>query len=187
MSIVEILLVGIGLSMDAFAVAICKGLGMEKVRARDAGLIAVYFGVFQGLMPLLGWFLGSQFARYVTRWAPWISFVLLAYIGANMIRESREKDKEEKPGLRHRDLLVLAIATSIDALAVGVTFSVLELAVSIWWAAMMIAVTTFAISLAGVYIGNVFGARYKSRAELTGGIILIGIGLKILLQHLGVL
>jgi putative Mn2+ efflux pump MntP len=187
MSLLEIFLVGIGLSMDAFAVAVCKGLGMEKVRARDAGLIALYFGVFQGLMPLIGWFLGSQFARYVTKWAPWISFVLLAYIGVNMIRESRAKDTEEKTGLRHRDLLVLAVATSIDALAVGVTFSFLELALSIGWAVSLIAVTTFVISIAGVYIGNVFGARYKSRAELTGGVILILIGIKILLEHFGVL
>ena len=181
MTLLEIFLIGIGLSMDAFAVAICKGLAMpDKVHKRSALLIALYFGVFQALMPALGWLLGSQFARYVTRLAPWIAFVLLAWIGGNMIRESRAGDKEaeEQPSngeVRHKELLVLAVATSIDALAVGVTFSMVELSVSIG----------LAVALIGcVYVGNVFGARYKSRAELVGGAILILIGVKVLLEHL---
>lgn len=189
MSLLEIFLIGIGLSADAFAVAVCKGLCMEKVKTREAALIALYFGVFQALMPLAGWFLGSQFARYVTRFAPWISFLLLAYIGGNMIRESRQKEevKCDTKGLRHKELLILAVATSIDALAVGVTFSFMDLAVSIGIAVALIGCTTFVLSLAGVYIGHVFGAKYKSRAEMAGGIILILIGLKILLEHFGVL
>ena len=188
MTLLEIFLIGIGLSMDAFAVAICKGLAMpDKVHKRSALLIALYFGVFQALMPALGWLLGSQFARYVTRLAPWIAFVLLAWIGGNMIRESRAGDNEEQPSngeVRHRELLVLAVATSIDALAVGVTFSMVELSVSIGLAVALIGCTTFLISLGGVYVGNVFGARYKSRAELVGGAILILIGVKVLLEHL---
>ena len=188
MKLLEIFLIGIGLSMDAFAVAVCKGLAMPKVRIPQAMLVAVYFGVFQGLMPLIGWFLGSQFAQYVTNLAPWIAFVLLAIIGGNMIRESLSKDEEEEEcgcgTLRHKELLLLAIATSIDALAVGVSFSMVTLAVSILVAVLMICVTTLIISFAGVYIGNIFGARYKSKAEFAGGAILILMGLKILLEHL---
>lgn len=191
MTLLEIFLIGIGLSMDAFAVAICKGLAMpNKVDKKGALLIALYFGVFQAVMPTLGWLLGSQFARYVTRLAPWIAFVLLAWIGGNMIRESlskEEKEEEETGSVSHKELLVLAVATSIDALAVGVTFSMLELAVSIAVAVGLIGCTTFVISLAGVYVGNVFGAKYKSKAEFVGGAILILIGVKILLEHFGVL
>ena len=191
MTLLEIFLIGIGLSMDAFAVAICKGLAMpNKVDKRGALLIALYFGVFQAVMPALGWLLGSQFARYVTQMAPWIAFVLLAWIGGNMIRESlskEEKEDEETGTISHKELLVLAVATSIDALAVGVTFSMLELAVSIGAAVALIGCTTFVISLGGVYVGNVFGARYKSKAEFVGGAILILIGVKILLEHFGVL
>lgn len=191
MTLLEIFLIGIGLSMDAFAVAICKGLAMpNKVDKKGALLIALYFGVFQAVMPTLGWLLGSQFARYVTRLAPWIAFVLLAWIGGNMIRESlskEEREEEETGSVSHKELLVLAVATSIDALAVGVTFSVLELAVSIAVAVILIGCTTFVISLAGVYVGNVFGAKYKSKAEFVGGAILILIGVKILLERFGVL
>ncbi len=191
MTLLEIFLIGIGLSMDAFAVAICKGLAMpNKVDKKGALLIALYFGVFQAVMPTLGWLLGSQFARYVTRLAPWIAFILLAWIGGNMIRESlskEEKEEEETGSVSHKELLVLAVATSIDALAVGVTFSMLELAVSIAVAVILIGCTTFVISLAGVYVGNVFGAKYKSKAEFVGGAILILIGVKILLEHFGVL
>lgn len=189
MTLLEIFLIGIGLSMDAFAVAICKGLVMpNKVDKKGALLIALYFGVFQAVMPTLGWLLGSQFARYVTRMAPWIAFVLLAWIGGNMIRESlskEEKEEEESTAVSHKELLVLAVATSIDALAVGVTFAFLQ--VDIVPAVTLIGCTTFVISIAGVYVGNVFGARYKSRAEMTGGAILILIGLKILLEHLGLI
>jgi putative Mn2+ efflux pump MntP len=191
MTLVEIFLVGVGLSMDAFAVAICKGLAMPRVNRKQTLLIGLYFGVFQAVMPLTGWLLGSQFARRVTKMAPWIAFVLLAWIGGSMIRESlSKKEKEEKAEpaeLRHRELLMLAIATSIDALAVGVSFSMVELTVPIYAAAALIGCTTFAISVAGVFVGNLFGARYKNRAEFVGGAILILIGLKILLEHFGVL
>ena len=191
MTLLEIFLIGIGLSMDAFAVAICKGLAMPgKVDRKGALLIALYFGVFQAVMPALGWLLGSQFARYVTQMAPWIAFVLLAWIGGSMIRESlskEEREEEETGSVSHKELLVLAVATSIDALAVGVTFSMLELAVSIGAAVALIGCTTFVISLGGVYVGNVFGARYKGKAEFVGGAILILIGVKILLEHFGVL
>lgn len=191
MTLLEIFLIGIGLSMDAFAVAICKGLAMpDKVDRKGALLIALYFGVFQAVMPALGWLLGSQFARYVTQMAPWIAFVLLAWIGGSMIRESlskEEKEEAEMGAVSHKELLVLAVATSIDALAVGVTFSMLELAVSIGAAVALVGCTTFVISLGGVYVGNVFGARYKGKAEFVGGAILILIGVKILLEHFGVL
>ena len=191
MTLLEIFLIGIGLSMDAFAVAICKGLAMpDKVDKKGALLIALYFGVFQAVMPTLGWLLGSQFARYVTRLAPWIAFILLAWIGGNRIRESvskEEREEEETGSVSHKELLVLAVATSIDALAVGVTFSMLELAVSMAVAVILIGCTTFVISLAGVYVGNVFGAKYKSKAEFVGGAILILIGVKILLERFGVL
>lgn len=191
MTLVEIFLVGVGLSMDAFAVAICKGLAMPRVNRKQTLLIGLYFGVFQAVMPLTGWLLGSQFARRVTKMAPWIAFVLLAWIGGSMIRESLSKKEEEEKAepveLRHRELLMLAIATSIDALAVGVSFSMVELTVPIYAAAALIGCTTFAISVAGVFVGNLFGARYKNRAEFVGGAILILIGLKILLEHLGVI
>ena len=191
MTLLEIFLVGIGLSMDAFAVAICKGLAMpDRVHKKSALLIALYFGVFQAAMPALGWLLGSQFARYVTRFAPWIAFALLSWIGGSMIRESRAPEGEEQPSdgqVRHRELFVLAIATSIDALAVGVTFSMVDLSVSVWLAVTLIGCTTFLISLCGVFVGNVFGARYRNKVEFVGGVILLLIGVKLLLEHLGVL
>ena len=181
MGFFELFLIGIGLSMDAFAVAICKGLGMERINKRDALLLALFFGGFQALMPLTGYLLGSRFASYIERWDHWIAFVLLAFIGGNMIRESREQEEEEIEhcgSIRYRELFTLAVATSIDALAVGVSFAFLG---------VRIGCTTFVLTLVGVWVGNLFGSRYKSRAELTGGIILILIGVKILLEHLGVL
>lgn len=191
MTLLEIFLVGIGLSMDAFAVSICKGLAMPAVNKKQALLIGTYFGVFQALMPLAGWLLGSQFARHVTKLAPWIAFVLLAWIGGSMLRESlskKEEDEEVEPvELRHKELFLLAVATSIDALAVGVSFSMVELSVPIGAAAALIGCTTFAISVGGVFVGHIFGARYKNRAEFVGGAILILIGVKILLEHFGVL
>lgn len=191
MTLLEIFLVGIGLSMDAFAVSICKGLAMPAVNKKQALLIGAYFGVFQALMPLAGWLLGSQFARHVTKLAPWIAFVLLAWIGGSMLRESlskKEEDEEVEPvELRHKELFLLAVATSIDALAVGVSFSMVELSVSIGAAAALIGCTTFAISVGGVFVGHIFGARYKNRVEFVGGAILILIGVKILLEHFGVL
>ena len=177
MTLLEIFLIGISLSMDAFAVAICKGLAMpDKVDRKGALLIALYFGVFQAVMPALGWLLGSQFARYVTQMAPWIAFVLLAWIGGSMIRESLSKEEKEE-----------AEMGAVSHKAVGVTFSMLELAVSVGAAVALIGCTTFVISLGGVYVGNVFGARYKGKAEFVGGAILILIGVKILLEHFGVL
>ena len=187
MSIVELFLIAIGLSMDAFAVAVCKGLGMKKVDRRDALLLAVFFGGFQALMPLTGFLLGSQFAAHIERLDHWIAFVLLAFIGGSMIKESRERTDEadEAPGrIGCKELFTLALATSIDALAVGVTFAFLQ--VRIGPAVTLIGCTTFVLTLAGVWVGNLFGSRYKSRAELTGGVILILIGLKILLEHLNI-
>lgn len=189
MTLLEIFLIGIGLSMDAFAVAICKGLAMpNKVDKKGALLIALYFGVFQAVMPALGWLLGSQFARYVTQMAPWIAFVLLAWIGGSMIRESlskEEREEEETGSVSHKELLVLAVATSIDALAVGVTFAFLQ--VRILPSVTLIGLVTFVLSFAGVAVGNRFGARFEKKAELAGGVVLLLIGLKILLEHLGVL
>lgn len=189
MSIWELFLIGLGLSMDAFAVAVCKGLSMQRIDRRYTVTIALFFGVFQAVMPLAGWFLGSQFAGYIQQFDHWIAFVLLALIGGNMIKESRESEEESAPAtagrIDYKELFLLAVATSIDALAVGITFAFLE--VSIVPAVSLIGVTTFVISLGGVFVGNYFGSKYKSKAELMGGVILILIGAKILLEHLGVL
>ena len=191
MGLLELFLLAIGLSMDAFAVSVCKGLAMQKVTFRGAAICGVWFGGFQALMPFIGYLLGAGFEKYINAVASWIAFVLLAWIGGSMIRESLSKKEEEEKAepaeLRHRELLMLAIATSIDALAVGVSFSMVELTVPIYAAAALIGCTTFAISVAGVFVGNLFGARYKNRAEFVGGAILILIGLKILLEHFGVL
>ena len=187
MGIGELFLLAVGLSMDAFAVSVCKGLAMKKVTRKAEATCGLWFGGFQMLMPLIGYLLGKQFESMITSIDHWIAFVLLAFIGFHMIRESREEAEEEKPytGINFKELFILAVATSIDALAVGVTFAFLQ--VNIVPAIVIIGCTTFVISLAGVYVGNVFGARYKSRAELTGGVILVLIGLKILLEHLGVI
>lgn len=188
MTFFELFLIGIGLSMDAFAVSICKGLSMQKIDKKYTLCIGLFFGGFQALMPLTGYLLGSQFSGYIERFDHWIAFVLLALIGFNMIKESREEEEEEeKPyvGVNFKELLILAVATSIDALAVGVSFAFLG--VHIAPAVTLIGCTTFVLTLVGVWVGNLFGSRYKSRAELTGGIILILIGVKILLEHLGIL
>ena len=190
MSIVELFLIGVGLSMDAFAVAICQGLCMPKLNLLHGGVIALYFGGFQALMPLIGCFLGSQFAGYIQSFDHWVAFVLLVLIGGNMIRETLSPEKEETScavanKLDHRKLFMMAVATSIDALAIGVTFAFLE--VAIVPAISIIGCTTFCLSLVGVVVGNFFGARYKKRAELTGGVILVLLGAKILLEHLGIL
>ena len=189
MGIVELLLIGIGLSMDAFAVSICKGLNMKKVNKVHCAVIALFFGGFQALMPLIGWALGKQFEFYITSIDHWIAFVLLALIGGNMVRESRQKEEEEvekcEPKLNIKELFLLAIATSIDALAVGITFAFLK--VNIIPAIAIIGTTTFIISAIGVFVGNIFGSKYKDKAELAGGIILVLIGVKILLEHLGIL
>lgn len=185
MTLLELFLVAIGLSMDAFAVAVCKGLSMKTINKKYMFLIALFFGGFQALMPLLGYFLGSQFSAYIERFDHWVAFLLLAVIGGNMIRESREEAEEESyQGINYKELLLLAVATSIDALAVGITFAFLQ--VEIVPAVALIGCTTFVLSLIGVVVGNLFGARYKSRAEFTGGVILLLIGVKILLEHLGI-
>lgn len=186
MGIIELFLIAVGLSMDAFAVSVCKGLAMKKCAWTKAGIVGLYFGVFQAGMPLLGYVLGVQFSHVITSIDHWIAFVLLGIIGLNMIRESREEEEacEEEDSLQVKEMLVLAVATSIDALAVGITFAFLQ--VEIVPAVAFIGVTTFLLSAGGVKIGNVFGVKYKSKAELAGGLILILMGTKILLEHLGI-
>lgn len=183
MTIMELLLIAVGLSMDAFAVSVCKGLSVRKLSVRHALLTGLYFGGFQFLMPVLGWLLGYRFESLIVSIDHWIAFALLAVIGGNMVRESFSDAEKLDDDFGFRTMLLLAIATSIDALAVGVTFAFLT--VRILPAAGLIGVVTFLLSGAGVYIGHVFGAKYKAGAERVGGIILIFIGLKILLEHLG--
>lgn len=189
MSNLELFILALGLSMDAFAVSICKGLAMEKASLRKSAIVGLWFGTFQAMMPLIGYFLGIQFAGYVTKLAPWIAFALLSLIGGNMIKEAcgKENEEEEKQdsSLAAGTMFLLAVATSIDALAVGVTFAMLKLQ-NVPLAVSFIGVTTFCISVAGVKIGNIFGSKYKKKAELAGGAILILLGLKIILEHFGV-
>ena len=191
MGIVELILTAIGLSMDAFAAAICKGLNMQKLNHKQAAIIALFFGGFQGLMPFIGWVLGKQFETYITDFDHWIAFVLLGFIGGKMIFEALKGDDEDECDcgcFDIKDVFVLAIATSIDALAVGITFATLKMQLAeTGLAVLLIAAVTFGFSYAGVAIGNRFGARFKSKAELAGGVILVLIGLKILLEHLGVI
>ena len=184
MGFIELFLIAIGLSADAFAVAVCKGLNMKKVNGKIAVIIGLFFGGFQALMPLIGWVLGKQFESYIVSFDHWVAFVLLAFIGGKMIKESFEKECEccEKELLDIKEIFVLAIATSIDALAVGITFAFLN--VNILESITLIGCTTFILSVIGVYLGAKFGAKYKNKAELAGGIILVLIGLKILLEHL---
>lgn len=185
MSFVELLLIAVGLSMDAFAVSICKGLAMKECTVKKAGIVGLYFGIFQAGMPLLGYVLGVQFRSLITNIDHWITFVLLGFIGLNMIREALSgEEEEESDSLQVKEMLALAVATSIDALAVGVTFAFLN--VAIVPAVSFIGIITFLICVAGVKIGNVFGSRYKSKAEFAGGLILILMGIKILLEHLGI-
>ena len=190
MGFLELFFIGIGLSMDAFAVAVCQGLCMPRLNLRHAGVIALFFGGFQALMPFLGWLLGAQFAGAIQSIDHWIAFVLLALIGGKMVWEALSTDEEAQACavagvLDYRQLLMMAIATSIDALAVGVTFAFLD--VPIGPAAAIIGCTTFCISLAGVAIGVFFGGRLQKWAELAGGVILVLLGVKILLEHLGIL
>ncbi len=208
MKLLELFMIAVGLSMDAFAVSICTGLSMKKNSIKKALIIGLYFGIFQAGMPLMGYFLGSQLSDKISAFDHWIAFVLLAFIGGKMIVESFHKegcldrscpdgtctdrecpgggrpDTEETP-LTPARMLPLAVATSIDALAVGVSFAFLK--VNIGWASTLIGITTFAFSMVGVKIGKIFGMRFKSKAELTGGIILVLMGLKILLEHTGVI
>lgn len=188
---IELFLLGIGLAMDAFAVSVCKGLGMRNLNKKQTLIIGLYFGGFQALMPLIGWLLGSQFQKYITRIDHWIAFILLGFIGGKMMIEAiREWNEEETVDvidapLDHKNMLVLSVATSIDALAVGITFAFLD--TPIIEAITIIGITTMVISIIGVVVGNFFGSRYKSKAEFIGGLILVLLGLKILLEHLGIL
>lgn len=183
MGVIELLVLALGLSMDAFAVSICKGLSVPKLQAKHCLICGVYFGGFQALMPLIGWALGIRFQSMITNIDHWIAFMLLAVIGANMIKESFSKEEEcPDASFGFKTMLTLAVATSIDALAVGVTFAFLD--VSIVPAVLLIGATTFVCSAVGVKIGNVFGNRFQSKAEFLGGLVLIAIGLKILIEHL---
>lgn len=194
MGILALFLLAVGLSMDAFAVSVCKGLAMQKVNFRSAAVCGAWFGGFQALMPLIGYLLGSRFERYVDAVAPWIAFVLLALIGGNMIREAFSKEEEASAALDPKTMLMMAVATSIDALAVGITFACVPIRivaastiVNTLIGVCLIGATTFALSCAGVKIGNLFGTRYRAKAVLAGGVILILIGLKILLEHFEVI
>ena len=187
MSLWELFVIAVGLSADAFAVSICKGLSVQKLKPKYAIITGLYFGGFQALMPFIGFLLGTSFEKYVTKIDHWIAFILLGAIGANMIKESFGKDESEADAsFGFKTMFVMAVATSIDALAVGISLALLP-DINIFAAVIFIGITTFLFSAFGVEIGNVFGEKYKSKAELLGGVILILLGLKILLEHLGVL
>lgn len=193
MSLIELILIAIGLSMDAFAVSVCKGLSVNKLKLKHYVSIGLWFGGFQALMPAIGYFLGASFEKYITSVDHWIAFLLLLLIGANMIKEAFEKDDSCEECKKNNSfgastMLMLAIATSIDALAVGITFAFLIKEIQhMMIAVLLIGITTFILSATGLGVGNVFGTKYKSKAEFAGGIILICIGLKILLEGIGVL
>lgn len=189
MSLYELFILAVGLSMDAFSVAVCKGLSTQKLRPKHYLLVGVWFGGFQALMPTLGFFLGKTFEKYINTFDHWIAFVLLSLIGANMLREAfskeEESEEEKSSSFSFKSMLLLAIATSIDALAVGVTFALLP-DVNITAAVLFIGAVTFVLSAVGLKVGNVFGLKYKNKAQIAGGVILILMGVKILLEHLGV-
>ena len=187
MGLLELFILAVGLSMDAFAVSVCKGLSTQKLKTKHYLIIGAWFGGFQALMPTIGYFLGSTFEKYITSFDHWVAFVLLAIIGGNMISEGCSKeDGKANDSFSFKTMIVLAVATSIDALAVGITFALLP-DVNIVAAVSFIGVITFIISAIGLKIGNIFGLKYKSKAEIAGGVILILIGTKILLEHLGVI
>lgn len=186
MGIVEIIIIGLGLAMDAFAVSVCKGLSMKTMNWKNATIIALYFGIFQAIMPMIGYFLGSAFTGFVESIDHWIAFILLAIIGGNMIKESTDDELEKRnDNVDFKTMIVLAIATSIDALAIGITFAFFK--VNILLSVLVIGMITFILSMIGVILGNKFGDKFQNKAEFTGGIILIIIGLKILLEHLGIM
>lgn len=186
MGVIEIVLIGVSLAMDAFAVAICKGLSMKKFELRKSIIVGVYFGFFQGLMPIIGFLLGVSFQSIITKIDHWVAFILLSVIGSNMLKDSFSKESEEvNDKVDFKTMLPLALATSIDALAVGITFAFLK--VNVIFASLLIAITTLLLSLVGVKIGNKFGNKYEKKAEFMGGSILILIGLKTLLEHLGII
>ncbi len=191
MSLTELFIIAVGLSMDAFAVAVCKGLAVKKAGIKEMATAGLWFGGFQALMPAIGYLLGATFEKYITKIDHWVAFVLLGIIGANMIKEALSKEEEcgcdSKAGsMAPKEMLTLAIATSIDALAVGITFALLP-DVNIGAAVGFIGIITFALSAVGIKIGNIFGIKFKSKAEFAGGLILILMGLKILLEHLGII
>ena len=186
MNLYEIILISIGLAMDAFAVSICKGLSMKKINWKSTLIIAIYFGLFQAIMPVFGYLLGSSFSVIVQKLDHWIAFILLAIIGGNMIKESKDDETEKRNDkVDFKTMIILAIATSIDALAIGVTFAFFE--VNIFLSIIIIGIITLILSFLGVIIGNKFGDKFQNKAEFTGGVILIFMGLKILLEHLGIL
>lgn len=194
MNLLELLILSVGLAMDAFAVAVCKGLSIKKISVKHPVIVGLYFGVFQAVMPMIGFFLGKQFSDKISAIDHWVAFILLGIIGINMIKGSIKEEEEEDEcesckdvdnSLKVKEMLVLSVATSIDALAVGITFAFLK--VNILVATSFIGGVTFLISAAGVIIGNIFGGKLKAKAEMAGGIILVCLGTKILLQHLGIL
>ncbi len=185
MGILEIILIGIGLAMDAFAVSICKGLSMKKLSFKKTIIIGLYFGIFQALMPVIGFLLGKGFENVVEAIDHWIALILLSFIGINMIKEAFKTEDESTDDVSFKEMSILAIATSIDALAIGITFAFLR--ISILEPCLLIGIITFSISVIGVFIGNKFGNKFEKRAKLFGGIILIVIGIKILLEHLHII
>ena len=196
MGLTEIILLAVGLSMDAFAVSVCKGLAIPKINLKKAAICGIWFGGFQALMPIIGYLLGAGFTGYITGITPWIAFVLLSLIGGNMIKEALSKEEEKaNDSLGFKVMLTMALATSIDALAVGVTFACVPVSilgsvgemVNTILGVVIIGITTFILSCIGVKIGNIFGLKYKSKAELAGGIILICLGIKILLEYFNIL
>ena len=188
MQLMDVLLLAVGLSMDAFAVSICKGLALKKITLKNAGVVGLWFGGFQALMPLLGFLIGSLFARVIRTASSWIAFGLLALIGVNMIREAFGGEEEQPDAaLCAKTMLVMAVATSIDAMAVGITFALEGVYIHILLTVAIIGVVTCVLSMLGVKVGSVFGNKYEKKAQVLGGCILILLGVKILLEHLGVL
>ncbi len=186
MGVIEIFLISLGLAMDAFAVSVCKGLAMKKMNWKKAIIIGLYFGVFQAVMPIIGFFLGTTFEGFITNVDHWVAFILLVVIGINMVKEAFEKESENRnDNVDMKTMIVLSIATSIDALAIGITFACLKMHILV--PVITIGVITFIISVIGVKIGNRFGDKYEKKAEIMGGVILILLGIKILLEHLGII
>ncbi|MDY3052680.1 MAG: manganese efflux pump MntP family protein [Ndongobacter sp.] len=185
MSWIDLLLIAIGVSMDAFSVSLCKGLSVSELKARHAWIVGAYFGGFQSLMPAIGYFFGRYFQSHIERWDHWVVFFLLAVIGANMLWEALKKEECPVGDFSPRSMLPLAVATSVDALAIGITFAVLS--VNVWLSVLLIGVCTFTISAAGVVLGHRVGQRYQQPAQIAGGVILILIGVKIVLEHLHIL
>ncbi len=186
MGLAELFVLAVVLSMDAFAVSVCKGLALKNIKLENALWVGLWFGAFQAIMPLTGFFLGVSFKGIVEAFAPWIAFALLALIGVNMVREALGEEEKADAGLGVKEMFLLAVATSIDALAVGVSFAMMG-NVNIAYAVTFIGCVTFALSAIGVKVGSVFGTRYNKRAQITGGIVLVILGLKIILEHFGII